>query len=87
MVEVGAVNAKRPNRLHNGQIGHFRRHGVEPKMYTTEFKVTEDAVLPGGKSFLRFFFFCPRFYFYFCGFIRERLFVVYISFGFIDSLP
>ncbi|KAJ3329422.1 kynurenine 3-monooxygenase, mitochondrial precursor [Blyttiomyces sp. JEL0837] len=48
VVEVGAVNHRRPLKMRRPQLFHFRRHMVPPKKKLTEFKVTPDAVLPSG---------------------------------------
>ncbi|KAJ3044759.1 54S ribosomal protein L3 [Rhizophlyctis rosea] len=48
MVEVGAVNHPNLHRLKTDRLNHFRRWGITPKRYTTEFKVSPDCVLEPG---------------------------------------
>lgn len=48
-LQVGAGPVKLKN-VNKPLFGHYKKAHVEPKRYLTEFKVTEDAFLPVGKS-------------------------------------
>lgn len=46
-LQVGASN-KKVSRTKKPELGHFLKHGVAPKYKTTEFRVSEEALLPPG---------------------------------------
>ncbi|EIE20141.1 translation protein, partial [Coccomyxa subellipsoidea C-169] len=46
-LQVGC-GSKRPKQVNRGQLGHFEWAGVPIKRRLTEFRVTEDALLPVG---------------------------------------
>ena len=48
MVEVGAVEQPKPHRVNKPLLNHFRKYLIPPKRKVTEFKVSNDALLPSG---------------------------------------
>ena len=49
LTQVGAIEQPKLHRLALPQLQHFRRWGAVPKRELTEFKVSEDAILPDGR--------------------------------------
>lgn len=47
-LQIGAVDVKKMKRVTKPLIGMYKKLGVAPKKYLSEFKVTEDALLPVG---------------------------------------
>ena len=52
MVEVGACQQPKPHRVNKPLLNHFRKYLIPPKRKITEFKVSNDAILPTGVNLL-----------------------------------
>ncbi|KAJ9073022.1 54S ribosomal protein L3 [Entomophthora muscae] len=49
-LQIGAANVAQ-RKITKNLVGHFASNGVDPKRHLTEFKVSEDGVLPIGELF------------------------------------